>query len=73
MITIKTIKDDSIESKHGSASMNIKKGTLHTTMLLGIEMLVEALLSESSANITIDYLLQEIKRIYERDNKKDEN
>lgn len=65
MITIKTLENESAELK-------IKKGTPHTTMLLGIEMLIEALMNESSLKLSIDDLLSDIKRIYERDNKKDE-
>lgn len=67
MITIKTIRDETA-SKHGSAELIIKKGTPHITFLLGIEMLVEALMKESSMELTIDKLLEDIKRIYERDN-----
>lgn len=63
MITIKTTED-----KYGRAEIIIKKGTPHTTMLLGCEMLIEAIMKESSANITIDFLLDELKRIYIRDN-----
>ena len=51
MIIIKT------ENKN-SASLNVKKGTPHTTMLLGIEMLIEALINESNANLDIDYVLE---------------
>jgi len=65
MITIKTLENNNAEIK-------IEKGTPHTTMLLGIEMLVEALMNESSLKLSIDDLLNDIKRIYERDNKKDE-
>lgn len=65
MITIKTLENNNAELK-------IEKGTPHTTMLLGIEMLVEALMNESSLKLSIDDLLSDIKRIYERDNKKDE-
>ncbi len=60
MITIKTIEKNNAEIK-------VKKGTPHTTMLLGIEMLIEALM-EQCPNLTIDTLLEELKRIYERDN-----
>lgn len=63
MITIKTLENNNVEIK-------IDKGTPHTTMLLGIEMLVEALMNESSLKLSIDDLLSDIKRIYERDNKK---
>ncbi len=63
MITIKTVGEN-------KAEINIKKGTPHTTIILGIEMLVEALIEmDENSNITIDLLLEDIKRIYERDNK----
>lgn len=63
MITIKTTKD-----KWTEAEIKIDKNTPHTTMLLGIEMLIEALLKEVPEQ-NIDDLLADIKRIYERDNK----
>lgn len=58
MITIKTIDNN-------NAELIIAKGTPHTTMLLGIEMLIEALMEETNDNI--DDLLQDLKRIYIRD------
>ena len=61
MITIKTIDDN-------TAEINISKGTRHTTIFLGIEMLIEALMKESSGNLTIDGLLEDLKRIYLRGN-----
>lgn len=61
MIIIKTENDN-------NASLNIRKGTPNTTILLGIEMLIEVLINESSANLDIDYVLEELKRIYIRDN-----
>lgn len=61
MITIKTIDNN-------NAELIVAKGTPHTTMLLGIEMLIEALIEQSSANLNIDDLLQDLKRIYIRDN-----
>lgn len=60
MITIKEIDKNNAEIK-------IDKGTSHITILLGIEMLIEALIE--SSNINIDYLLTDLKRIYLRDNK----
>ena len=60
MITIKEIDKNNAEIK-------IDKSTSHITMLLGIEMLIEALIE--SSNINIDYLLSDLKRIYLRDNK----
>ncbi len=65
MITIKTIDKN-------NAELNIAKGTPHTTMLLGIEMLIETLINDSSANLNIDDLLADLKQIYERDNNKED-
>ena len=66
MITIKTVDKN-------NAELVIAKGTPHTTMLLGIEMLIEALIEDSSANLNIDDVLSDLKRIYLRDNEvKDE-
>ena len=59
MITITTIDENNAELK-------IEKGTPHTTMLLGIEMLIESLI-ESRSGLDIDNLLNDLKRIYERD------
>lgn len=65
MITIKSVKG---ENEYVSAEMHIAKGTPHITYLLGIEMLVEALLQQTSANLDIDKVLEDVKRIYLRDN-----
>lgn len=65
MITIKTIDKN-------NAELNVAKGTPHTTMLLGIEMLIETLINDSSANLNIDDLLADLKHIYERDNNKED-
>ena len=62
MITIKTVKED----KYGRAEMTIAKNTPYTTMLLGCEMLIEALIKETGNNI--DWVLDDLKRIYIRDN-----
>lgn len=62
MITIKTIDKN-------NAELHIDKGTPHTTILLGIEMLIETLIQESSANFNISDVLADLKRIYERDHK----
>ncbi len=59
MITITTIDENNAELK-------IEEGTPHTTMLLGIEMLIESLI-ESRSGLNIDNLLNDLKRIYERD------
>lgn len=60
MIEIKQTKDR-------DAVMTVKKGTKHTTMILGIEMLIECLLDERK-DMTIDDILDDVRRIYERDN-----
>ena len=65
MITIKTIDKN-------NAELNIAKGTPHTTMLLGIEMLIETLIKDSNANLKIDDLLADLRQIYERDNSKED-
>lgn len=64
MITIKDIGNE-------RAEIQIDKGTSHTVMLLGIEMLIEILIDDSSANLNIDDLLNDLKRIYKRDNEKE--
>ena len=63
MITIK-------ETNNNSAELHIDKGTSGTTLLLGIEMLVEAAVKDTG--ISIDNLLGDVKFIYERDNVKNE-
>lgn len=67
MITIKRVKG---ENEYGSTELHIDKGTSHITILLGIEMLVEALLQQTSANLDIDKVLEDVKTIYLRDNPK---
>ncbi len=64
MITIQTVDDN-------HATLKVDIGTPHFTMVLGIEMLIEALIEEVK-DLTIDSLLADLKRIYERDNKKEE-
>lgn len=64
MITIKTDKT----TKNGGAELHIAKGTPYTTILLGTEMLIEVLVNEHTPNNDIDLVLDDIKRIYERDN-----
>jgi len=64
MITIKTIDKN-------NAELNIAKGTPHTTVLLGIEMLIETLIKDSDANLSVDDFLADLKYIYERNNNKE--
>ena len=65
MITIKTIDEN-------NAELTIEKGTPNTTILLGAEMLIEYI-TNSNDLMDIDFVLNELKRIYLRDNEvKDE-
>lgn len=67
MITIKTDKNQ----KYGGAVLKIEKGTPYTTVLLGAEMLIEHLVNNHEPKNDIDWVLSDIKRIYERDNKEE--
>lgn len=60
MITIKTIDND-------KAELRIDKGTPNTTILLGVEMLVEYIVNSNDL-MDINFVLNELKRIYLRDN-----
>ena len=60
MIIIKPIDDN-------TAELHIEKGTPHFTYLLGIDMLIELILQQVPT-MTIDDVLTDLKRIYERDN-----
>lgn len=63
MIRIKTDR----RCKDCRVNVKIAQKTPHTTILLGIEMLIEALLNEVPEQ-NIDDLLADIRRIYIRDN-----
>ena len=63
MITIKTDR----RCKDGRINLKIAQSTPHTTILLGIEALIEALLEEVPTQ-NIDDLLEDLRRIYIRDN-----
>lgn len=65
MITIKAVDKN-------NAELIVAKGTSHTTMLLGIEMLIETLIKDSSGNLNIDDVLADLKYSYERDNKENQ-
>ena len=60
MITIQTIEEDKVELK-------IEPHTSHKELILGLEMLIEAIVNET--NMNIDDVLEDVKRIYERDKK----
>lgn len=67
MITIKT----DATQKYGGVELKIEKGTPYTTVLLGAEMLIEHLVKVHEPKNDIDWVLSDIKRIYERDNKEE--
>ena len=62
MIKIKTVDDN----KYGTVKVNISKDTPYTTLLLGAEVLVEQLIKYAPNN-DIDWVLDDIKRVYMRD------
>ena len=57
------------EKEDGSISLKASKGIKWTTFITGIEMLIETIKENSKLPINIDYILEDIKRIYERDKK----
>lgn len=58
MITIKT-------EDNGEISLSVAKGTPYKNFIVGIEMLIEEL--KEHTGMTIDDVLADVKRIYERD------
>lgn len=60
MITINTNDD-------GKIVLKVEKNTSGTELLAGIEMLIEVAMEE--INMSINQIVDDIMRIYERDNK----
>lgn len=58
------------ELKTGEITLKADKGIKWSTFITGIEMLIECI-KENTEMPSIDDILADIKRIYERDNKKD--
>ncbi len=59
-----------IEQKEdGQVTLNANKGIKWTTFITGIEMLIECIKENAEVPIDIDNILEDIKRIYERDKK----
>lgn len=63
MKTIKIIQNDD-----GSVLLKAKKGVNLSTLIVGIEMLIETILVDDSFQGNIDDILDDVKRIYVRDN-----
>lgn len=55
------------EKEDGTISLKASKGIKWTTFITGIEMLIECI--KEAVPIDIDNILEDIKRIYERDKK----
>ena len=55
------------ESENGEISLKASKGIKWSTFITGIEMLIECIKENSKVSIDIDDILEDIKRIYERD------
>ena len=58
MIKIHTVEENKVE-------MKIEPHTPHQELILGLEMLIEAIVNETK--LSIDDVLEDVKRIYERD------
>lgn len=59
------------EKEDGTISLEVPKGVKWSTFITGIEMLIEVIKENAGVPIDIDNILEDIKRIYER-NKRDE-
>lgn len=57
------------EKENGEVSLKASKGIKWSTFITGIEMLIEVIKENTKVPIDIDNILEDIKRIYERDNK----
>lgn len=57
------------EKEDGSISLKASKGIKWTTFITSIEMLIEVIKENAIVPIDIDYILEDIKSIYERDKK----
>lgn len=55
------------EKESGEVFLKASKGIKWSTFITGIEMLIECI--KEAVPISIDDILEDIKRIYERDNK----
>ncbi len=57
------------EEQDGKVSIRANKGTKWNSFIVGIELMIETLLDNSKAHTTIDDILADVKKIYERDHK----
>lgn len=59
------------EKEDGLISLKASKGVKWATFITGIEMLIECIKENAEVPINIDDILEDIKRIYERDIKEE--
>ena len=59
------------QEEKGGTLLNVNKGVKWSTFITGIEMMIECIIQNAEKEIDIDFILEYIKRIYERD--KNEN
>lgn len=64
---MKTIVIEELEN--GEVSLKASKGVKWSTFITGIEMLIECIKENAKVPIDIDNILEDVKRIYERDKK----
>lgn len=57
------------EEENGSISLKANQGIKWTTFITGIEMLIEVMKENAIKEIDIDDILDDIRRIWERDKK----
>lgn len=57
------------EKENGTITLKASEGIKWTTFITGIEMLIEVIKENAKVPIDIDNILEDIKRIYERDKK----
>ena len=63
MKTIKIIQND-----NGEVLLKAEKGVNWSTLIVGIEMLIETIMDDDAFFGNIDDILDDVKRIYVRDN-----
>ena len=59
------------QEEKGGTLLNVNKGVKWSTFITGIEMMIECILENAEEKIDIDFILDDLRRIYERD--KNEN
>lgn len=54
----------------GETTLKVNAGVKWSTFIIGIEMMIECIIQNAEKDIDINFILEDIKRIYERDNEK---